>query len=154
MVYEEATANLGTGVYLHAGEMALKLREPACQTAPTMNPEPVMQVMGPDGMEARIGEEDGEGRGARRVAVRAAAISSRISLNMMKLLDGVRVMVVGYSRMAALLPTSQEDDRLSRDTLAAPLETEMLGGSGLHANGSDGDAQGGGQVGAHLVTVR
>src|SRR3984957_4767331 len=58
VVDEQAASNLSAGMNLNAGKQTRNLRVESCQEAHAVAPKPMAQVMRPDGMQARIADQD------------------------------------------------------------------------------------------------
>jgi len=67
VVDEEAAADDGAGVDLDAGPEAGDLGHEAGEELEVPAPEPVIDAVDPDGLEARVAEQNHEPRGGRRV---------------------------------------------------------------------------------------
>src|SRR5271157_2548977 len=69
MIDEEAAADDGAGVNFNSRQEARHLREPAGEQKEVVIPEPVIDAMEPDGVQARVTEIDLEARAGRGIAV-------------------------------------------------------------------------------------
>jgi hypothetical protein len=73
VVDEEAAADVGGGVDLDAGVEASDLGAEAGEESEVVAPEPVLDAVGPDGVEAGVAEDDHEPRGSGGIAVEDSA---------------------------------------------------------------------------------